>query len=362
MPMEEPVSNKERHRPEMNLEREQRTFAAPLEVRSGADDASPFKTVSGLVVRYGATYKVNDMFGSFNETIHQGAATEVLNAADLDVRFLFDHGGMPYARTASTDCPLVVTEDAEGIHVDATLDTRMAGAADLYRAISNGLITQMSVGMQVDPDGDTWTNLDANGMPQDRDITKLAGIFDTSAVTYPASPTTTISARSVMAYEAARAVRSGRPTQEQGELAMRVLDSQLRAAPTPQDADVTDKITAVKHALADAVASQAKDPDNNTDPVDKKIMAALQQAEAIINDAMSNQAKDGTPDKEQPEPEEKPEPEEEADSPPEDKEAAGAASEDDGKRAERLARVREARSREDRRRANAMRIIKSSLR
>lgn len=305
---------KPRHKKMLETGAETRTFTSPIEIRdsvpsetagSEEDGTNPnpqFVNLRGTVVKYGATYPVNDMFGSFNETIHRGAATDVL-AGDPDIRFLINHEGIPLARTGSQTCPLTVTEDDDGIQVEARVDTSTSAGADLVAAIRNGLISQMSIGMQVDQDGDLWSNPGKDGLPTDRNITKLSGIFDTSAVTYPASPTTSISARSAMAYEAARNVRSGRATQEEGELAMRVLElfaEENRAAPTAADPKITDAITAAKTAVTTAIGEQSKDPDNNTDPVDKKVMAALQAAEQALVLAAAAQAKDASPDKEDP--------------------------------------------------------------
>ncbi len=285
--------------------RETRYFTARnLEIRSASESASGMVEVRGTVIVYGVPYEVNDMWGSFTETIHFGAATQVLTSADLDVRFLFNHSDMPMARTGSPKCPVTLTEDQDGVHVTAFLDPRMNVANDLLLAMDEDhrLVTQMSVGMQVDPDGDLWSGEDDYGMPNVRNIVKLANIFDTSAVTYPASPTTTISlARSRYMYETARAVRAGRGTQAQAEAVMRALELITRAEPTDEDPKIADAITEAKKAVADAIAAQTKDPDNNSDPADKKILAALQAAEQSLIEASNTQAKDGTPDAEKPE-------------------------------------------------------------
>jgi HK97 family phage prohead protease len=76
-----------------------------------------------------------------------------------------------------------------------------------------------------------------------------------------------------------------------------------RNAPTAQDATVTQNIGTALVASAAAVAAQSKDPDNNTDPADKKVMAQLVVAHDALSLAAQLQAKDGAPDKEKPEPE-----------------------------------------------------------
>ena len=89
------------------------------------------------------------MFGTFRETIHAGACTDLLQSPDLDVRFLFNHGDWPLARTGAT-AGLTLSEDRDGLHVRALIDPRMSAANDLKIAMERGTITQMSVGMQVD--------------------------------------------------------------------------------------------------------------------------------------------------------------------------------------------------------------------
>lgn len=286
-----------------------------LEVRSAAD-GSGLSRATGQVIVYGVAYHVNDPWGGFDETIHYGACTELLQRSDLDVRFLFNHGDMPLSRTGSPTCPLVLTETQSGLDIDATFDPRMVSAQDLLYAIENRLITQMSVGMEVDPDGDIWSGEDDYGMPNIRNIVKLANVFDTSAVTYPASPTTSIDLakrmwdripvesreRTRKLWAMARDVRAGRGTSAQADAVMHALErmhqvDDLRSAPTDADSEVADALANAQKWLSDAKAAQAKDPDTNSDPDDKKVNALIDQLLALAGQAMDAQAKDGNPDK-----------------------------------------------------------------
>ena len=307
-----------RQRRDLAKSPEFRRFSATgLEVRSAADSSSGMVEVNGEVIVYGVPYTVNDGWGGFTETIHFGACADLLQRADLDVRFLFNHGDMPYARTGSPTCPLTLTEATSGLQTLSTVDTRMTGAADLVYAMENKLITQMSVGMEVDPEGDIWSGSDDYGMPNVRDIVRLANVFDVSAVTFPASPTTSIELaarawdrvpeesreRTRKLWAIARDVRTGTATKAEADTVMHVLermhqvDDETRNEPTAADAGIAVAINAAKKSVADAIAAQTADPDNNSDPVDKKILAALQAAEASLAEAMAGQAKDGTPDK-----------------------------------------------------------------
>lgn len=167
-----------------------------IEIRSGSSRGDGPMVVSGLALRYDATYTVHDMFGSFNETMRRGCCDKVLASSDLDVRFLFNHDGMPLARStvpAGEIGSLTLNADGDGLDIEAVLNPEMQLARDLMAAIESRLVTQMSVGMVVGTD--EW-----DASYQSRDIYSLSDILDASAVTYPASPTTAIDAakRSLM--------------------------------------------------------------------------------------------------------------------------------------------------------------------
>ena len=85
---------------------------------------------------------------------------------------------------------------------------------------------------------------------------------------------------------------------ERTDLINRTIDLlvELRAAPTAQDPIIAKKIADAHVAVGAALAAQAKDPDNNSDPTDKKVWNHLSLAHGSLTDAMKAQASDGTPD------------------------------------------------------------------
>jgi uncharacterized protein len=309
---------KPRQRRELDGQPEVRLFTLPNggEVRASKNADTGNVTLEGQVIVYGVPYQVNDMWGSFTETIHRGSCSDLLQSPDLDIRFLFNHGGMPLARTGAG---LEVTESDSGLNVRAELDPRMSLANDLIVAIERGLITQMSVGMEVDrsEDSDQWSGEDEYGIPNVRNIFKLRNVFDTSAVTYPASTTTSIGiARAAwdrlapdsrerlrQLWEIAREVRAGRDiTQAEAESLMRLLEvlhgadeRSERAAPTKQDAKVSAKVAGIHKAIQDAFDAQAKDSDPD-DPDDQHVTAALHAIKAAADKATVAQAKDSSAD------------------------------------------------------------------
>lgn len=313
---------KPRARRSIGREAEFRTLRTDsLEVRSGAGADATLVEVKGQVVVYDQPYEVYDMWGSFTETIRYGACAAALAADTLDVRFLLNHNSdMPLARTGAV-ASLTLEDSPEGLNVTALIDPRQSAANDLIVALENKTITQMSIGMIVEENGDVWSGEDDYGMPNVRDIFRLSDILDTSAVTYPASPTTSI-ALARKAWEAvptesrertrnlwaiAKEGRTGRLSQHDSDILLHALEElhsvdtadvpdEDRAAPTAQDTVIANKIVALHAAAAAVLAAQVKDPDNNSDPVDKKVMALIQQVLDDVSQLSAAQAKDGTPD------------------------------------------------------------------
>ena len=116
------------------------------------------------VVRgYASTFEPYTLFEvdgtEYRERVEPGAFA----GADIrDVVFLFNHEGQVMARSK-----------------------------EMYDEIRSGLIDQMSFAFVVDADGDHYER-----DTHTRVITRVKKVYDVSAVTYPANPDTTISARS----------------------------------------------------------------------------------------------------------------------------------------------------------------------
>ena len=149
------------------------------EVRAAGDDT--------LVVEgYASNFDVEYDLGYFKESVSRGAFDEVLND---DVRFLLNHTGAPLART--TNGTLELSVDETGLKYRAALADTQDGR-DLYKLIKRGDITQSSFAFTIDKD--EWSEDRST-----RTITKIGRLLDTSAVTYPASPSTTVAARNMAA-------------------------------------------------------------------------------------------------------------------------------------------------------------------
>lgn len=102
-----------------------------------------------------------------------------------DVIMLYDHEGRVLARQKNGS--LVVEPDGNRLFIAADLSNSNA-ARDLYEDITTGLIDQMSFAFTVaDEEYDKKTHT--------RLITRIKKVYDVSAVSIPANPSTTISAR-----------------------------------------------------------------------------------------------------------------------------------------------------------------------
>ena len=141
-------------------------------------------TLEGTPIVYNRSYSVHDMLGTFRETMAPSVCEGVLASPQrLDCRFLFNHDGLPLARTQAGTLELVNTRD--GLRSIAQLDTRQTLANDLAVAIERGDVSQMSCGFIVGEDH--WSD-----DYSERTIVRISELLDVSAVTYPASPTTEI--------------------------------------------------------------------------------------------------------------------------------------------------------------------------
>lgn len=129
---------------------------------------------------------------SFKEQIQRGAFRKALDE-DQDVVLLFDHEGMPLARTSAKTMEL--REDPRGLYTYAKVAPTSL-ARDLKLAMERGNVTQMSFAFTVaedkweehtDEDGDTEAI---------RTVVKVDRLFDVSAVSQPAYPQTDAQMRS----------------------------------------------------------------------------------------------------------------------------------------------------------------------
>ena len=163
--------------------RELRSFTVPaLEVRADDDGKVTFDGIASVV---NTPYAVRDMWGEYMETIERGAFTKTLKEK-ADVRLLLNHEGVPLARTKSGTLKLSASPDLRAV---AELDPSSPLVQTIRSAMSRGDLDQMSIGFRVHRQ--EW-----NEDYTERFIREVE-LFDVSVVTYPASPTTSASLRSL---------------------------------------------------------------------------------------------------------------------------------------------------------------------
>jgi len=175
-----PVQDKAQKR----LDREFRTM--PLLQKRSAEGEEPSFIVEGYATTFDDPYVLYyDCDGNaYSEIIDRNA----LDGADMtDVIMQYDHEGRVYARTKNETVKLTI--DDHGFKIEADL-SRTSNARNLYEDISAGMIRDMSWCFRVAPDGERYDE-----KTRTFTITKVAKVFDISAVSIPSNPGTEISAR-----------------------------------------------------------------------------------------------------------------------------------------------------------------------
>ena len=159
---------------------EVRTLAQAPEITTASNDSWNLR---GYATVYDEAYPVagGPDAGGWNETIERGATAKSIKDG-ADTRLLFDHDGIPLARTASGTMRLL--SDDLGMMVDADLDPSSPYAQSVRSAVMRGDADQMSFAFRV-------TRQEWNEDYTDRRI-KEVQLFDASVVTYPASEATVV--------------------------------------------------------------------------------------------------------------------------------------------------------------------------
>ena len=120
-------------------------------------------------------------------TYYEVISSDAFRNTDMsDVIFLYNHEGMVYARISNGT--LEITIDEVGIKVRADLSLTQA-SRDMYEAIKTGLVTKMSWAFTIRAD-------EYNRQTKTRTVSDVKKVYDVSAVSIPANPDTSISARS----------------------------------------------------------------------------------------------------------------------------------------------------------------------
>ena len=140
-----------------------------------------------IVEGYASTFEPYVLYSLDGVNYSEQIDARAFDGADFsDVILQYDHEGKVYARQSNGTLQLSV--DTHGLKVRADL-SKSAGARELYDEIKAGLVTKMSFAFTVDED-------DYDKQTHTRTILKIAKVYDVSAGSLPANPSTDISARS----------------------------------------------------------------------------------------------------------------------------------------------------------------------
>lgn len=151
-----------------------------VEVRKEDSSESSF-----LVEGYASNFNEYVLFTDENGTEYkEKILPEAFDGTDFsDVVFLKDHQGTVFARTKNGTLTLEVNEN--GLFTKTDL-SKTSASREMFEEIQTGMYSQMSFAFIVDDD-------EYNTKEHLRTIRHIAKLFDVSAVSFPANPTTDIS-------------------------------------------------------------------------------------------------------------------------------------------------------------------------
>ena len=143
------------------------------------------KESSFLVEGYATNYNEYVLFTDENGTEYkEKILPEAFEGTDFsDVVFLKDHQGTVFARTKNGTLSLEVTENGLLTRTDLS---KTSASRQMFEEIEAEMYTQMSFAFVVDDD-------EYNTKEHLRTIRHIAKLYDVSAVSFPANPTTDIS-------------------------------------------------------------------------------------------------------------------------------------------------------------------------
>ena len=201
-------------------DREYRAMTMAIEERAEGDE-------SMVVTGYASTFDEPYLLWSDNEVeVWEKVDRHAFDETDLsDCILQYDHQGRVFARIRNKT--LEVTPDERGLFIRADLGGTDIGRS-LYQEIAGGYTDRMSFGFTVAEDSrEIIENKETGKATVNRTILKVGKVYDVSAVSLPANPGTSISARFLDG--AIEEVRAERLKAQELELERRRLEVRARA-------------------------------------------------------------------------------------------------------------------------------------
>ena len=164
------------------------------EMRIAARDAETLEEGRKVVEGYATTFDQPYKLAEFDDVeIWEVVDRSAFDGCDMgDVIMQYDHEGRVFARTRNKT--LTAEPDDNGLFITADLGGTEIGRA-LYEEIAGGYTDRMSFGFTVAKD-QTVEETDSEGYTKiTRTILEVGKLYDVSAVSLPANPGTSISAR-----------------------------------------------------------------------------------------------------------------------------------------------------------------------
>ena len=162
-----------------------------MEVRALEDGDPESYVVEGYASTFNQPYL---LYSEPGYRVDEQIDARAFDECDMsDVILQYNHEGRVFARTSNGT--LNISTDEHGLKIRALLGGTEIGR-QLYQEIRGGYTTKMSFGFKVGEDKrDVKEDKETHDVEIMRTITKVAKLFDVSAVSLPANPATTIAAR-----------------------------------------------------------------------------------------------------------------------------------------------------------------------
>lgn len=250
---------------------ERRFYPATFEMRAYQDGTGGSRyALSGYASAYESPYEMWDFLGPYTEKVSAGAGAKTLSE-NPDVVLLFNHDGMPMARTKATN--LRLAEDSTGLQMEApSLNGGLTIVRDVATQIDEGVLDEMSFAFRI-------VRQDWSPDYEQRDILEYnINRGDVSVVTFGANPATSVALRAQM-LDAAETLEGDALID-----AARRFATRLQRAATPLPADVTallaqilGKVAAVDNIvdeLQEQIADELGVPNPDLDSMDDAARAA----------------------------------------------------------------------------------------
>jgi hypothetical protein len=189
---------------------------AGLAFRATATDDGTIGTLVGFAAVFDSWTEIHSWEGHFLERFAPGSFAHTLAAHGDQVKAQWNHGVDPTVGEKPLGKPSLIEERDEGLWIEVPLDNTSYNR-DLVASLRSGAVDGMSIRFRVDDDGQVWehprtaTRRNPEKIPE-RTITRVALLYECSAVTWPAYTATSAGVRSWKVNKALmdrRAKRSG---------------------------------------------------------------------------------------------------------------------------------------------------------